>query len=220
MLKTKFELAKEVIDAYNHAFLQWETMLHIQEWVDEQIKLHKKHPSITIDEDGTVTDLEKGETTVCDCCGSTIKYMKVSFSKQFIAPLQKILDHVVQIKKQTGNHINLVHIRDLNLSHTEYTILNKIANFGLLYRDTTEDGKKIKNGTYWVPQKRIFDFLNWDWKVAKFYVVKSTTGDRILSKERVTVDQIHSDAGFTDYKTKQLPNYVGYILHDNINNPC
>ena len=123
-------------------------MLHIQEWVDEQIKLHKKHPSITIDEDGTVTDLEKGETTVCDCCGSTIKYMKVSFSKQFIAPLQKILDHVVQIKKQTGNHINLVHIRDLNLSHTEYTILNKIANFGLLYSDTTEDGKKIKNGTY------------------------------------------------------------------------
>lgn len=67
-----------------------------------------------------------------------------------------------------------------------------------------------------MPQKRIFDFLNGDWQVAKFYVVKSTTGERALSKERVTVDQIHSDAGFTDYKTKQLPNYVGYILHDNI----
>ena len=56
MLKTKFELAKEVIDAYNHAFLQGDTILHIQEWIDEQIKIHKKHPAITIDEDGHVTE--------------------------------------------------------------------------------------------------------------------------------------------------------------------
>lgn len=216
MLKTKFELAKEVVDQYNHEFLQGDTMLHIQEWIDEQIKIHKKHPAITIDEDGHVTDLEKGETTICDCCGSEIKYMKVSFSKQFIAPLQKILDHVCEYERQTGKKINLVHIKNLPLSHTEYTILNKIANFGLLYREETPEGKKIKNGTYWIPQKRIFEFLKGDWKVAKFYVVKSTTGERVLSKERVTIDQINKDTWFVDYQTKQLPKYVEYINNENI----
>lgn len=158
MHKTKYELAREIVDEYHNAFLQGDTMLHIQEWIDEQIKLHKKNPSITIDGDGLVTDLEKGETTVCDCCGSTIKYMRVAFSKQFIAPLQKILDHVVQIKKQTGQHTNIVHIRDLPLTHEEYSNLNRIANFGLLYREETPEGKKIKNGTYWVPQKSWFYF--------------------------------------------------------------
>lgn len=216
MLKTKFELAKEVIDAYNNAYLQGDTMLHIQEWVEEQIKLHKKHPSITIDGDGLVTDIEKGETTVCDCCGSKIKYMRVSFAQAFVPILQKVLHHVVQIKKQTWKHTNLVHLKDLNLTHAEYTVINKIANFGLLYREETPDGKKIKNGTYWVPQKRIFDFLNGDWEVAQFYVVKSTTWARALSKKRVSIDQIHKDPSMQEYKTKTLPSYVGYILHDNI----
>lgn len=215
MLKTKFELAKEVVDQYNNAFLQGETFLHIQEWIDEKIKNQKKNPCITIDEDGFVTDIGKQESQYCDCCGARIKYMKVSFSQRFVTPLQKILDHVVKIKKQTWQHVNLVHIRDLNLSHTEYTILNKICNFGLLYREE-KDGKKIKNWVYWVPQKRIFDFLNGDWAVAKFYVVKSTTKERVLSKERVTIEKIHHDDGFNDYQTKQLPKYVDYLSHNEI----
>lgn len=216
MNKTKYELAREIVEQYHTAFLQGDTMLHIQEWIDEQIKFHKKNPSIKIDEDGYVTDLEKGETTICDCCGSEIKYLKVSFSKLFIPPLQKILDHVCEIEKQTGEHVNIVKIRDLNLTHTEYTILNKIANFGLLYREETPDGRKIKNGTYGVPQKRIFQFLNGEWEVARFYVVKSTTGQRILSKERVFIDKIHMDKSFEDYQTKSLPSYVQYLRHDDI----
>ena len=79
MNKTKYELAREIVEQYHTAFLQGDTMLHIQEWIDEQIKIHKKNPSITIDEDGHVTDIEKWETTICDCCGSEIKYLKVSF---------------------------------------------------------------------------------------------------------------------------------------------
>ena len=189
-------------------------MLHIHEWIDEQIKDLKKNPMITIDEDGHVIDLEKCETSICDCCWSEIKYMKVSFSKQFIAPLQKILDYVCEYEKETWKHLNLVHIKNLPLSHTEYTILNKIANFGLLYREETPEWKKIKNGTYGIPQKRIFEVLKGEWKVAKFYVVKSTTGERILSKERVTIDQINKDTWFVDYQTKQLPKYVEYINND------
>lgn len=216
MHKTKYELAREITEQYHTAFLQGDTMLHIQEWIDEQIKFHKKNPSIKIDEDGYVTDLEKGETTICDCCGSEIKYLKVSFSKLFIPPLQKILDHVCKIERETGEHVNLVKIRDLNLTHTEYTILNKIANFGLLYREETPDGRKIKNGTYGVPQKRIYEFLKGEWEVARFYVVKSTTGQRILSKERVFIDKIHMDPSFEEYQTKSLPSYVQYLRHDDI----
>lgn len=216
MHKTKYELAREITEQYHTAFLQGDTMLHIQEWIDEQIKIHKKNPSITIDEDGHVTDMEKWETTICDCCGSEIKYLKVSFSKLFIPPLQKILDHVCEIEKETGVHTNIVKIRDLNLTHTEYTILNKIANFGLLYREETPDGRKIKNGTYWVPQKRIYEFLKGEWEVARFYVVKSTTGQRILSKERVFIGKIHNDTHFEDYQTKWLPTYVSYIVNDDI----
>lgn len=214
MLKTKFELAKEVVDQYNHEFLQGDTMLHIQEWIDEQIKNLKKNPMITVDEDGHVTDLEKCETSFCDCCGSEIKYHKISFTNKFITSLRKILDYVCEYEKQTWKHLNIIQIKDLNLSHTEYAHLNEIANFGLLYREETPDWKKIKNGTYWVPQKRIFEFLKGDWKVAKFYVVKSTTGERVLSKERMTIDQINKDTWFVDYQTKQLPKYVEYINND------
>jgi hypothetical protein len=139
----------------------------------------------------------------------------VSFSQSFIPILQKVLLHCVSHKIKTSEHINLVCIRDLPLSHTEYTIMNKISNFGLLYRETI-DGKKIKRGIYWVPQKRIFDFLSWSWSVAQYYLVKSTTGERVLSKARVMIDQIQSDQLFIDYKTNQLPKYVDYILFDNV----
>lgn len=218
MLKTKFELAKEVVDQYNHAFLQGDTFLHIQEWIDEQIKMATKNPPVTINDDWEVTDIEKAEAPICDCCWSRIQYQKVWFTKQFVITLQKILDYVVDWQKNTWQHKNIIHIKDLNLSHTEYTHMNKIANFGLLYRETTPDGKKIKNGTYWVPQKRIFDFLNGDWAVAKFYVVKSTTHAKYMSKERVTVDHINQDTWFADYKTKQLPKYVEYLSFNQIDN--
>jgi hypothetical protein len=34
-------------------------MDHIQEWIIDQIKVQKKQSSITIDDDGLVTDLER-----------------------------------------------------------------------------------------------------------------------------------------------------------------
>lgn len=62
MHKTKYELAREIVEEYHNAFLQGDTMLHIQEWIDEQIKIHKKNPAITVDEEGAGdADIEKGE---------------------------------------------------------------------------------------------------------------------------------------------------------------
>ncbi len=216
MLKTKFELARELVEDYNNAYLQGDTFDHIQEWLDERIKNQKKYPNITIDDEGHVTDVEKWEVTRCDCCGAEVKYMKTYFSKQFVFLLQKILDHVINLEDFTWEYTNIVHIRDLSLTHAEYTIINKIANFGLLYREKTEDGRKIKFGKYGVPRKRIYDFLNGDWEVARFYVTKSTTKERTLSKERVTVDMVHMDEWFMDYQIKQLPRYVQYLRHDDI----
>lgn len=216
MLKTKFELAKEVVDQYNHEFLQGDTMLHIQEWIDEQAETEKKQSHIIIDENWLVIDVDKSHFVICDCCGSTIKYQKVSFSKSFVPTLQKILDYVVDLQKNTWQHKNIIEIADLNLTHTEYWNLNRLANFGLLYRQTDAQGNRIKDWSYWVPQKRIFDFLNGDWQVARFYVVKSTTHERTLSKERISIDQLPQVDGWTEYKTKQMPWYVSYILNDNI----
>lgn len=215
-MQNKYTSARKVIEEYTHAYLQGDTMLHIQEWVDEKGKEAQKTKSISIDEDGHVTDIHKTPWEVCECCGSQIKYLKVSFSKYFIPALWKILDHVTDIKKKTGTTQHTVHIRDLKLSHIEYTILNKIANFGLLYREKDAQGNKMKHGVYGVPQKRIFDFLNGEWKVAKFYVVKSSTHERILSKERVTVDEIHKDQTFKALIGKMMPAYVGYIPHEDI----
>ena len=216
MLKNKYQIAREIVDQYNHDYLQWDTFLHIQEWLDEKVKDEIKTAHITIDSNGNVIDVDKSHLAICDCCGSQIKYQKVSFSKSFVPTLQKILDYVVDWQKNTGQHKNIIEISDLNLTHTEYWNLNRLANFGLLYRQTDDQWNRIKDGTYWVPQKRIFDFLNGDWKVAKFYVVKSTTHERILSSERISIDQLPQVDGWTDYKTKKMPWYVTYILNDNI----
>lgn len=216
MLKNKFEIAGEIVDQYNQEFLQWDTMDHIQEWIVKKSKEESKKDHIKIDDDGHVIDVDKKHVDICESCWSQIKYQKISFSKSFIPPLQKILDYMVDWKKNTWEHKKFFNIKDLNLTHTEYWNLNRIANFGLLFRDTDADGNKIKHGTYWVPQKRIFDFLNWDWKVAQYYVVKSTTKERIVSKTRINVDQLPEVDGWIDYKTKRMPWYVNYILNDNI----
>lgn len=216
MLKNKYQIAREIVEEYNKAYLQGDTFLHIQEWLDEQAKEESKKENIQIDEDGHVIDVDKKHVDVCESCWSKIKYQKVSFSKSFIPALQKILDYVVEWKKNNWEHKNIIEISDLNLTHTEYWNLNRIANFGLLYRETDENGNKIKHGTYWVPQKRIFDFLNGDWKVARFYVVKSTTKERRLSKERIIVDQLPEVDGWVEFKTKKMPWFVGYIDQENI----
>lgn len=216
MQKNKFEIAREIVDQYNEAYLQWDTMDHIQEWIDEQGKLENKKEYIHFDDDGHVIDVDKKHIDVCGSCWSQIKYQKISFSKSFISPLQKILDHVVDCKKWNWEHVNIINIKQLKLTHTEYWNLNRLANFGLLYRETDAEWNKIKHGTYWVPQKRIFDFLNWDWDVAQYYVVKSTTKQRILSKTRITIDELPEVDGWLDYKTKSMPWYINYILNDNI----
>jgi secreted Zn-dependent insulinase-like peptidase len=51
MLKTKFELAKKIVDQYNQAYLQGDTFLHIQEWIDEQIKKEQKSTSIKFNDE-------------------------------------------------------------------------------------------------------------------------------------------------------------------------
>ena len=213
-MKNNFEIAKDIVDQYNTAYLQGDTMLHIQEWIAEQIKLKKKNQSLIIDEDGFVTDFEKWEEQYCECCGSQVWYTKIEFTWLYISILQKCLSHINSMRR-AWNKTNSLHIKQIKLTNVEYANINRLCNFGLLYRET-KDGLKMKKGWYWVPVKRIIDFFSGNWKVAKYYVVKKPTWNRALSKERVTVDQINNDTGFTDYKTKTLPNYVGYILHDNI----
>lgn len=81
MQKNKFEIAREIVEIYNQSYLQGETFLHIQEWIDEQAETEKKQSHIRIDENWLVIDVDKSHFAICDCCGSTIKYQKVSFSK-------------------------------------------------------------------------------------------------------------------------------------------
>jgi len=214
MLKNKFEIAREIVDQYNEAYLQGDTIDHIQEWIDEKAKIEKEKSHIHMDYDWLILDVDKNYFENCDICWSMIKYQKISFSRSFIPPLQKILDYVVDWKKNTWEHKNIIKITDLNLTHTEYWNLNRIANFGLLYRETDLGWNKIKHGIYWVPQKRIFDFLNWDWDVAQYYVIKSTTKQRTLSKTRIKVNQLPEVDGWIDYKTKSMPWYVNYIIND------
>ena len=215
-MQNKYQIARQLVDDYNNAFLQGDTFDHIQEWLDQRIKEEEKQAHITFDHDGHVIDVDKKHLAICECCGSHIKYQKVCFSKSFIPTLQKILDYVVDWQRNTGEIKKIIEISDLKLTHTEYGNLNRLANFGLLYRQENEQGNRIKDGTYWVPAKRIFQFLNGEWKVAKFYVVKSTTHERATSTERISVDQLPQVEWWTDYKTKTMPGYVTYISPDDI----
>lgn len=216
MQKNKYQIAREIVEEYNHAYLQGDTFLHIQEWLDEQAKEESKKEYIKIDEDGNVLDIDKKLFEYCASCGSKIKYHKVAFSKTFVPVLQKILDHVVDYHKNTWEFKKTFDIADLNFSNAQYSNINRIANFGLLFRKTDEHGNKIKDGTYWVPVKRIADFLKGNWQVAKFYVVKSTTHERRLSKERISIDQLPEHDWWTEYKTKRLPWNVQYLDLNNI----
>lgn len=217
MLKSNFEIARNLVDQYNEAYLQWETMLHIQERLDEKIKQESKTHHITIDEDGLVTDVDKQYLGVCECCWANIRYTRINFTRAFLPSLVKVMDHVIEESKKQNKRVNMFNVKDLNFTHTEYTSLNRIANFGLLYRDVDEYWNRIKDGTYGVPVKRIVDFLNWDWKVAKFYVVKSNTHERKLSKERVTIDQIKSDfRQMTEHGSKKMPWYIQFINNDDV----
>lgn len=42
MWKNNFEIAREIVEQYNQAYLQWDTFLHIQEWIDEKISKENK----------------------------------------------------------------------------------------------------------------------------------------------------------------------------------
>ena len=148
MLQNKYKIAREIIDEYNHAYLQGETFLHIQEWVDEQDRKASKEKSITFDEIGRVVDVNTKMEAYCEDCGSMVRYQKVSFSTKFVPILRKVLDHVIEKQKATGQRVNTLHIQDLALSHTEYTIMNKICNFGLLYREVNDEGVKMVQSRY------------------------------------------------------------------------
>jgi len=51
MLKNKFEIAREIVDQYNEAYLQGDTIDHIQEWIDEKAKIEKEKSHIHMDYD-------------------------------------------------------------------------------------------------------------------------------------------------------------------------
>ena len=143
----------------------------------------------------------------CPCCWVKQVHYKVHISKIHIQILMKVRAYCF------NNWIHEFKIKDLDnelwLSKTEYWNLNVLCRFGLLYRKTDDEWKRIK-GWYWINIWTTDKFIKNEWKVAAYYTRNVQNKTHELSEERITINQVK----WIDEKFMQennLPSFVNYI---------
>lgn len=120
----------------------------------------------------------------CSCCNQKIAKRKEMFSKVMLTAAIKAFEYAVKYNTQTVN------IRELWLNNIEYTKMNSLVRFGLAYKNDS-----MKVGEYWIPRKRIRQFLDGEWTIASHYwndPTKDRSEAREMSTDRIRIDQIPS----------------------------
>jgi hypothetical protein len=130
----------------------------------------------------------------------------VHFSSLHVSILIKIFNEVVK----TGRHE--FKKKDIpNLTHTEYGNFFTLQRFGLLYFPTDGEGKRIKGGSWGMDRKRVYDFLNGDFKISKYYVRDILIKKNFSSEEKITVRQVkNSENAFKE----NVPDFVNYVENE------
>lgn len=143
----------------------------------------------------------------CPYCWSTIAKYEVSISKLHVQILLKIRAYCLM------HDVHEFAIKDidneLRLTKSEYATVNVLCRFGLLYRKTDENGKRIKWGLYGINMTTTHEFISKRWRVAKNYVRDVAHKTHVLSDERIFIDEIK---GVSKFLTEQnLPEFVRYL---------
>lgn len=145
--------------------------------------------------DSQTNELDDGLN--CKRCGQNIAKRKVTFASALTGSLIKAYFY----SKEKGVHT--VKISDLQLDHSEYNRMNDLVRFGLLYK-----GEDMGTGEYGVPCKRIADFLNNQWTVAKCYYKNPITKQNEMSQERIYFRDVPSTAELIQQYGEKLTSYV------------
>lgn len=122
----------------------------------------------------------------CWNCNQKVSKMRVRFNSPMLRAVIKAFNYAVKNNRQ------IINISDLNLWNSEYSQFNHVVRFWLAYK--TED---MKGWEYWIPRKRIYDFLQWEFLVAEYFLQDPLKKEweewrRTMSDNRISVNEVPS----------------------------
>lgn len=122
----------------------------------------------------------------CWNCHQKVSLRKMRIDSWMVSWLIKAFDFVMKNKRQ------LFQIQEIGLIPQEYSKLNHLVRFWLLYKS-----EWMNVWVYWVPRRTVSKFLSWEWKVAEYYETDPTKkeweeGRRFMSENRITINEIPS----------------------------
>lgn len=140
----------------------------------------------------------------CQCCGHNGTRYKISFNPLLVGITRKIFEHCVKTRSFEFDR------RDLQgFTTTEYNNMALLQRFGILYRPTDSEGRRISRGKWGMPVKRVRAFLSGKWKVAEHFWRDGDAEENEQSERRVTVFEIKGAGKFLDPETL-LPAFLEY----------
>jgi len=135
----------------------------------------------------------------CPTCNAKRSLVRSYFSDTHVKMLKKIFKYCIQHRTH-----NIQTKKLTELDHVDYCNIAQLQRFGFLYYPEGRENKK-RDGKWGVAVKRIYQFLQGDWKVAEYSQRDTVTKEQNVSEERVDIHHIRrrglytSDAGFLPY---------------------
>ena len=119
----------------------------------------------------------------CSCCNQKVAIRKRNFDNTILHGWIIMREYCILHNKQTVNIKDVMHL----MTKSEYCNVNNLVRFGLAYKNET-----MEKWEYGIPRKRRQDFLNGDWKVARYYLQDNTNIDqaREMSEERILIHEV------------------------------
>jgi len=138
------------------------------------------------DESIQIETIVENDIQFCGSCGQKVSLRKMRIDSWMISWLIKCFNFVMR------NKVQWFQIQEIDLIPQEYSKLNHLVRFWLLYKNW-----EMKNGEYWVPRKTVSMFLAWEWRVSEFYETDPTKKEweewrRFMSEKRISIEEIPS----------------------------
>lgn len=138
----------------------------------------------------------------CWNCRQKVWKIKISFSNPMLRALIKAFEYAIRNNTQT------VDISKLWLENSEYSQFNHVVRFWLAFKNDD-----MITGEYWIPRKRVQQFLNGDWKVAEYFLQNPLKKEgeewrREMSENRIWIHEVPSVSKLKELYGEKLTTYV------------
>lgn len=137
----------------------------------------------------------------CPTCGQNVSKRKVTMNKILVSAAAKFCHAAIEQKT------NVIKLRNVLLTNSEYARVNDLVRFGLLYKNAD-----MFNGEYGVPIERIQKFIAGEHFVAEYFLTNPLApNDPVeMSANYVSVNEIK---GITELMEELGPKVTEYILN-------